>query len=108
MLKRFFINSVHHSRQKPKTHRCTLAVPALEVPYENDINNNGKSVLAIHLTNPKISVSDMYTAQKLMEPLGFPRSYHIHLTSMCDSETTFTNILTLPHLDLERVHFLRG
>ncbi|KAK3801941.1 hypothetical protein RRG08_063897 [Elysia crispata] len=94
--------------------RYRLDVPALETAFLQAARE-GKVVRAIHITNPSNPTGDVYTAQELKDLLGFAHRHQLHIIanelygmSIYDQQVKFTSILTLPHPDPDRVHFLWG
>lgn len=94
--------------------RYKLDVPGLEEAYYKAAGE-GKIVRAIHITNPNNPTGDVYSAQELTDLLQFAHRHQLHVIanelyglSMYDPDVNFTSILTLPHPDPERVHFLWG
>ncbi|KAK3729252.1 hypothetical protein RRG08_008579 [Elysia crispata] len=94
--------------------RYRLDVAALEAAYLQAVKE-GKVVRAIHIINPSNPTGDVYTAQELKDLLHFANSHQLHIIanelyglSIYDPHVNFTSILTLPHPDPERVHFLWG
>ncbi|RUS78748.1 hypothetical protein EGW08_013499 [Elysia chlorotica] len=94
--------------------RYSLDVTALEKAYL-EAARQGKVVRAIHITNPSNPTGDVYTAQELTDLLDFAHKYRLHVIanelygmSIFDPHVKFTSILSLPHPDPDRVHFLWG
>ncbi|GFO28459.1 1-aminocyclopropane-1-carboxylate synthase-like protein [Plakobranchus ocellatus] len=103
---------VRQPNPTPGRNRYALDVAELEAAFQQAVKQ-GKTVRAIHITNPSNPTGDVYTPQELTDLLHFAHRHKLHVIanelyglSVCDPDVSFTSILALPHPDPLRVHFM--
>ncbi|KAH9505742.1 hypothetical protein Btru_055673 [Bulinus truncatus] len=116
--------------ERPGIHVLEVPLPLRlnernEWSYENSVTsyeevlkeaeNKGKKVKALMLVNPHNPTGEVLTIQQLQEILQFAHRNNLHVIaneiygfSVFKPQVQFTSILSVPHPDPEKVHFMWG